>query len=80
MFDEARIEMAQAGTNRHNLSMEALAESLDDLPQIVRVFLDDPARLLQPRRFGLRPFLFRARLFWWFDVRTVREDKTGRLI
>jgi hypothetical protein len=39
-----------------------LTELPDDLPQVVRVFLDDQARLLQAQRF--RRYLPRAWLFW----------------
>ena len=38
-------------------SMEPLAELFDDRPQIVRVLLDDSARLLQAGRFVPQGFL-----------------------
>jgi hypothetical protein len=38
-------------------SIEATAELLDNLPQFVRVFLDDPARFLRARQLRRRLFL-----------------------
>ena len=59
--------------------MQVLAKLPDDLPQIVRVLLDQPARFFQASGFGIRRLLIRARLFCRFHVLTVGESETGPL-
>ncbi len=66
---------------RSSKSIQPATELLEHFPKVVRVLFDDPKRLLQVRRLGLRRFLTRTRLFWrLFHVLTIGQIKRAPLI
>src|SRR5277367_4151776 len=60
-------------------SIEATTEPLDDLQQVVRVLLNNPARFLRARQLGRRLILTRVRFFGRFHTGTVGADPKGAI-